>query len=116
MKSLSIAVRPLASGDQAWVQNFLLAQAGATRMVSRGVLHQCEALPGFIADYAGVPSALTMPSLKSLRFILPAPALGWEHICWKRLVKRPGSEAAADCGSSPPMTTNRPSTSISAEA
>ena len=50
---MTISIRKIERTDQAWVQAFLMAQAGAIRNVSRGVLHQCDALPGFIASLAG---------------------------------------------------------------
>src|SRR5690349_7048374 len=39
--------------DKERVREFLLKYAGATRMVSRGVLHQLDELPGLIIEEAG---------------------------------------------------------------
>lgn len=47
---MTIWIDPIDPTDKKWVQDFLLNQAGNTRMVSRGVLHQCDELPGFIAS------------------------------------------------------------------
>lgn len=62
---MTIELHDIQPDDKNWVQNFLRAQADDTRMVSRGVLHQCDALPGFIADYEGVPSALLTYQVKN---------------------------------------------------
>jgi ribosomal protein S18 acetylase RimI-like enzyme len=55
---LPIAVRALEPADGAWVRDFLLTHNHALRVVSRGVLHQADELPGFAASLAGTPSAL----------------------------------------------------------
>lgn len=46
-------LRPLTAEDRGWVREFMAAQAGTPRVVSRGVLHQVDTLPGFIASGAG---------------------------------------------------------------
>lgn len=50
---MTVEIQPIKREDRAWVQAFLWRVAGCTRMVSRGVLHQCDALPGFIGSVAG---------------------------------------------------------------
>lgn len=55
---MAIEIREIAPQDRPWVREFLLAQAGYTRAVSRGVLHQADQLPGFIAMLDGVPLAI----------------------------------------------------------
>ncbi len=55
---MAIAVRALEPGDHEWVANFLVTQAGSTRVVSRGRLHLADLLPGFLALEDGTPSGL----------------------------------------------------------
>lgn len=50
-------VRELETNDREWVGHFLREQFGSTRVVSRGVLHEADRLPGFVALLDGVPSA-----------------------------------------------------------
>lgn len=47
---MAIHIRKIENQDHDWVRQFLKEQAGNTRMVSRGVLHQCDELPGFIGS------------------------------------------------------------------
>src|SRR5512142_576253 len=58
MDSPEIIVREIAPSDREWVRSFLREQFGSTKVVSRGVLHQADDLPGFIALYRGEPNAL----------------------------------------------------------
>jgi ribosomal protein S18 acetylase RimI-like enzyme len=51
-------IRQLEPSDRAWVREFLVEQVGSTRVVTRGVLHQADELPGFIASYEGQPAGL----------------------------------------------------------
>jgi GNAT superfamily N-acetyltransferase len=44
-----ITIRELKGDDQAWVSHFLTEEAGDTRVVSRGRVHQADTLPGFVA-------------------------------------------------------------------
>ena len=53
-----MSVHELTSGDAHWARAFLETVAGSARMVSRGRLHQCDRLPGFYAEEAGVRTAL----------------------------------------------------------
>jgi ribosomal protein S18 acetylase RimI-like enzyme len=55
---MAIEVRALETRDHAWVADFLLAQAGSMRVVSRGRLHHADQLPGFLALEDGTPGAL----------------------------------------------------------
>lgn len=55
---MTIEVRELASLDREWVRDFLLTYNHATRVVSRGRLHQANQLPGFVAYYEGNPAGL----------------------------------------------------------
>jgi ribosomal protein S18 acetylase RimI-like enzyme len=55
---MAIEVRALEARDHAWVADFLLTQAGSTRVVSRGRLHYTDQLPGFLALEDGTPGAL----------------------------------------------------------
>jgi ribosomal protein S18 acetylase RimI-like enzyme len=58
MLRVPIEIRELTSADAVWARQFLERTAGATRMVSRGRLHQCDRLPGFYTEEAGRRMAL----------------------------------------------------------
>ena len=58
MNDKGIAVREIEPSDRDWVRAFLGQHFGSTKVVSRGVLHQADALSGFIAILHGEPSAL----------------------------------------------------------
>jgi len=58
MNNTQIAVREVEPADYAWARSFLGQHFGSTKVVSRGVMHQAENLPGFIAIFRGEPSAL----------------------------------------------------------
>jgi ribosomal protein S18 acetylase RimI-like enzyme len=53
-----ILIRELEPSDSECVRTFLITHFGSTRVVSRGVMHQANELPGFIALHDGVPRAL----------------------------------------------------------
>jgi ribosomal protein S18 acetylase RimI-like enzyme len=53
-----ISVRPLAASDRTWAARFLIEEAGSTAVVSRGILHQADALPGLVALNDGRPCGL----------------------------------------------------------
>ena len=55
---MTIEIRPLGSDDASWVRQFSLQEFNATRVVSRGELHQVDLLPGFVALLNNVPSGL----------------------------------------------------------
>ncbi len=55
---MAITIQPIEASDQEWVRGFLWQQAGNTRMVSRGRLHQCDELPGFIGSLDGQRAGL----------------------------------------------------------
>jgi ribosomal protein S18 acetylase RimI-like enzyme len=57
-------VREIEPSDGRWVRTFLLEQFGSIRVVTRGVMHKADELPGFIALYKGDPSALLTYSHK----------------------------------------------------
>jgi ribosomal protein S18 acetylase RimI-like enzyme len=48
-----VQVRQLDEFDRAWMAQTLAERWGSTRMVSRGVLHEAEQLPGFVAERSG---------------------------------------------------------------
>ena len=58
MNDTEIAVREIEPGDRDWVRSFLGQHFGSTKIVSRGVMHQADDLPGFIAMLRGEPRAL----------------------------------------------------------
>ncbi|MCL4261637.1 MAG: GNAT family N-acetyltransferase [Anaerolineae bacterium] len=55
---MAITIQTIEAGDREWVRAFLWQQAGNTRMVSRGRLHQCNELPGFIGSLDGQRAGL----------------------------------------------------------
>ena len=58
MNDTTIAVREIEPADRDWVRSFLTQHFRSTKVVSRGVVHQADDLPGFIASLGGEPSAL----------------------------------------------------------
>jgi GNAT superfamily N-acetyltransferase len=58
MNNAEIAVRDIEPADRHWVRAFLEQHFGSIKVVSRGVMHQADALEGFIAVFHGEPSAL----------------------------------------------------------
>jgi ribosomal protein S18 acetylase RimI-like enzyme len=58
MEHTEIAVREIEPSDRGWVRSFLGEHFGSTIVVSRNVVHQADALPGFIALYHGEPTGL----------------------------------------------------------
>ena len=55
---MTIEIRPIGKDDTSWVRQFSLQEFNSTRVVSRGVLHLVDHLPGFVAFLDGVPSGL----------------------------------------------------------
>jgi hypothetical protein len=51
MDNTEIIVREIAPADRDWVRSFLRQHFGSTRIVTRGVMHQADVLPGFMAIY-----------------------------------------------------------------
>ena len=64
----AIAVRDLQPDDQPWMHDFLLAYNHSLRVVSRGTLHYVLQLPGLIATYNEIPSALLTYHVADLEF------------------------------------------------
>ena len=48
-----ITIRPINADDQEWVAQFILEHWGSAMVVSRGVIHNPQNLPGFVALYKG---------------------------------------------------------------
>jgi len=53
-----ITIREIEASDSEWVRTFLMEHFGSTRVVSRGVMHRADELPGFIAQQDGVSRAI----------------------------------------------------------
>jgi GNAT superfamily N-acetyltransferase len=51
-------IKPISIRYQEWIRNLLIEQWGATESVSRGRIHQADALPGFIAFVDSQPRGL----------------------------------------------------------
>jgi GNAT superfamily N-acetyltransferase len=58
MNDTEISICEIDSTDRDWARSFLLQHFRSTRVVSRGVMHQADELPGFIATFRGERSAL----------------------------------------------------------
>ena len=58
MNDSDIGICEIDSADRDWVRSFLRQQFRSTTVVSRGVVHQADELPGFIATFRGERSAL----------------------------------------------------------
>jgi ribosomal protein S18 acetylase RimI-like enzyme len=54
----SMTVRDIVPSDSEWVRKFLMKHFGSTRVVTRGLMHEADELPGFIALYDGERRAL----------------------------------------------------------
>lgn len=63
-----VGIRELTVDDARWVRLFLLEHLGSTRVVSRGVLHRVESLPGFVALDGGEPAGLVSYSVVRREF------------------------------------------------
>ena len=50
----NITLRPLNPEDRPWVTRWVTERWGAPQVVSRGVVHQVDELPGFAATYTGL--------------------------------------------------------------
>jgi hypothetical protein len=64
----SIAIRDLQPDDQPWIHDFLLTYNHSLRVVSRGTLHYVPQLPGLMATYNEIPSALLTYHVADLEF------------------------------------------------
>ena len=64
----TIAVRDLEPHDQPWMHDFLVTYNHSLRVVSRGTLHHVPQLPGLIATYDEIPSALLTYHVAGLEF------------------------------------------------
>lgn len=54
----TIDIRPVSKTDKPWVDRVLTDRWGSTTIVSRGVLHAANELPGFVAVEGNVPRGL----------------------------------------------------------
>ena len=66
--SATIVVRDLETYDQSWMHDFLVTYNHSLRVVSRGTLHHVPQLPGLIATYNDIPSALLTYHLADQEF------------------------------------------------
>ena len=56
-------IRPVESSDRTWIRGLLTQHFASARVVSRGVLHQADELPGFVAHEAGERAGLLLHHL-----------------------------------------------------
>ncbi|MGA9365706.1 MAG: GNAT family N-acetyltransferase [Bacteroidota bacterium] len=54
----TISVRPVSETDKTWINRILTDRWGSTGIVSRGVLHAADELPGFVAVEENLPVGL----------------------------------------------------------
>jgi GNAT superfamily N-acetyltransferase len=54
----TISVRPISETDKTWIDRILTDRWGSTTIISRGVLHAADELPGFVAVEENVPVGL----------------------------------------------------------
>jgi len=72
----SITIRDIEPSHAEWARNFLMEQFGSTRVVTRGVMHQADALPRLIAVYerrsplAGVSALIYIRSISGIHSLL----------------------------------------------
>jgi ribosomal protein S18 acetylase RimI-like enzyme len=53
-------IRNVVPEDRSWIRDWLTEYFASPRIVSRGVLHQADALPGLAATEAGIPIGLLL--------------------------------------------------------
>ena len=58
MNDTEVGICEINSADREWVRSFLRQHFRSTTVVSRGIVHQADELPGFIATFRGERSAL----------------------------------------------------------
>lgn len=53
-----IEITPLNAADRDWANTLLIERWGSTQIVSNGQVHDCSALPGFVARYDSIRAGL----------------------------------------------------------
>ena len=48
-----ITIRPINTDEQEWIAQFIFEQWGSNKVISRGIVHYPQNLPGFVALYKG---------------------------------------------------------------
>ena len=104
----TIVVRDLETHDQSWLHDFLVTYNHSLRVVSRGTLHQVPQLPGLIATYNDIPSALLTYHLAHQEFeVVTLHAAVQRHGLGARLLAAARARARAlDCSRLWLITTN----------
>lgn len=64
----SLFIRRIEDPDREWVQKILSDSWGSSKIVSRGVLHEAERLPGFVALLNGLHAGLLTYDMKGGMF------------------------------------------------
>ena len=57
-ESLKIIIRPIHETDKEWIDQALIQRWGSTKIVTRGIIHSANAMPGFIAEVEHRPEGL----------------------------------------------------------
>jgi len=55
---MNLEIRKLTSSDILWVESVVAEHFGSPEVVSRGILHDSRALPGFVAEVQSEPAGL----------------------------------------------------------
>ena len=53
-----LSIVPITDQDRRWLRNYLQERWSSSQVVSRGIVHQADTLPGFIANWKGKPAGL----------------------------------------------------------
>jgi DNA-3-methyladenine glycosylase I len=56
---MSICIERISEQDRDWVRAYLRERWGSPQVITRGVVHQADRLPGFVAYLNGAPAGLT---------------------------------------------------------
>ena len=91
-----VSVRFLTEGDREFVTEIVARHFGSSRVVSRGRLHQCEDLPGLVAEVDGgkiglVQFEVRAPDLEVVTLASELPGVGVGRRLLNRVVDHAGS-------------------------
>ena len=56
---INFQIRPINKRTDTWIEAFLIRQWGTTKIVTRGILHDANHLPGFVGIFQELPTGLT---------------------------------------------------------
>lgn len=101
-------IRAVTDADRPWVQRVVSDAFASPRIVSRGVLHVADDLPGFVAEDAGEPVGLLLYHLCSgdCEVVVLLALQERKHIGTTLLAEAERTARAADCRRVWLVTTN----------